>query len=229
MASYTGEAGIFVVADGMGGHYKGEIASQEAVARLRAWWEDFGEDILSISFLNLVLDLEKKIQEINESVYQTYQQMKQRGGTTLCVLVVRRNAYAVLNIGDSRLYRRQGWKCTQETRDDVWENQKKIRQTMTEEEVRKNPSYGRLIQALGASPKVQIFVRTGRLKNKSCFFLCSDGVYKYCQETWLFANLRKLRSERSVEAFAERTKEAVFENGAGDNFSLITVLLDKKE
>lgn len=228
MASYTEQAGIFAVADGMGGHYKGEMASQQAVALLQAWWENIREDILSVPFLDVVLDLEKRIREINESVYQTYQRMEQRGGTTLCVLVVRQDAYAVLNIGDSRLYLRQGWKCVQVTMDDVWENQNKIRQTMTIEDIKKNPSYGRLIQALGAAPTVKISVRTGCLKKKSCFFLCSDGVYKYCNEARLFTNLRKIRNERDVEVFAEKTKDAVCENGAGDNFSLITVLWDRK-
>lgn len=227
MASYTEQAGIFAVADGMGGHYKGEIASQQAVALLQAWWEDMRECILSVPFLDMVLDLEKRVREINESVYQTYQRMGQRGGTTLCVLVVCRDAYAVLNIGDSRLYRRQGRECVQVTIDDVWENQNQIRQTMTIEDIRKNPSYGRLIQALGAAPTVKISVRSGCLKKKSCFFLCSDGVYKYCDETRLFKNLRKIRNDKDVEVFAEKMKQTVCENGAGDNFSLIAILLDR--
>jgi len=228
LASYTEQAGIFVVADGMGGHYKGEIASQQAVALIQAWWEEIREYMQRMSFLDMVSDLEKKIREINEFIYQTYQRMGQRGGTTLCVLVICLDTYAVLNIGDSRLYQRQGRKCIQITMDDVWENQDQVRQTMKAEDIRRNPSYGRLIQALGAGPTVRISVKTGYLKKKSCFLLCSDGVYKYCDEVWLFSNLRKIREEKDVETFAGKTKEVVYKNGAGDNFSLIAILLDRK-
>lgn len=228
LASYTGQTGIFAVADGMGGHYRGEIASRQTTALLQHWWEDIREHMLSMPFLDIVSDLEKKIREINESVYQTYLGMGQRGGTTLCVLVVCRDTYAVLNIGDSRLYRRQGLECVQITVDDVWENQNQIRQKLTDDEIRKNPSYGRLIQALGSGPTVRFSVRTGHLKRKACFLLCSDGVYKYCDVKWLFSGLRKIRDEKDVDVFAERTKEAVYKNGAGDNFSMITVLLDQK-
>lgn len=226
LAAYTKHAGIFAVADGMGGHYRGEIASQEAVTCLQTWWNEINGYILSIPFLDMVSDLEKRVREINESIYQIYQEMEQYGGTTLCILVICKNAYAVLNVGDSRLYRGQRRECVQMTIDDVWENQRQVRLSMREEDIRKNPAYGKLVQALGVGHDIRISIRTGSIEKKTCFLLCSDGIYKYCDESWLFPNLKKVSHERDVDVFVEKTRETVCRNGAGDNFSLIIIMLD---
>lgn len=229
LAAYTEYAGIFAVADGMGGHYKGEIASREAVARLYVWWEEIKDCILSIPFLDIVSELENRVREINESVYQIYQEMGQYGGTTLCILMVCKGAYAVLNIGDSRLYKRQGRECVQMTVDDVWENQRQVRLSMGEEDIRRNPAYGKLVQAVGTGRAVRITVRTGCMGKKTCFLLCSDGIYKYCDETWLFRNLKKISHARDADRFVEKVRETVYRNGAGDNFSLIIIMLDARD
>ena len=229
LACHIGAAGIFAVADGMGGHYRGEIASQKAVMFLRAWWNKIKDCICFVPFLDIVSDLEKQIREINETIFLTYQKMGQFGGTTLCVLMTSQDAYAVLNIGDSRAYRCQGRKCAQITVDDVWENQYQIRETMSEEEIRNNSCYGRLIQALGVNRHVSISVRIWPLEKKTCFLLCSDGIYKFCDESWMLSNFKRSRSEKGIAALAEKIRKNVFINGAGDNFSLIILLTDMEK
>lgn len=227
LAVHTDYAGVFAVADGMGGHYRGEMASQKAVSLLENWWDDIRDCMRSMMFLDLVFDLEKRIREINESVYRMYREMGKYGGTTLCVLMVCGDAYAVLNVGDSRLYRCQKRICEQMTTDDVWENQYQVRRVMRREDLQNNPSYGRLVQAVGTGHDVGISVRTGCMEKKACFFLCSDGVYKYCDESWLFSKMKRIRREKDVDVFAENVKETVYRNGARDNLSLVLVLADK--
>lgn len=218
--------GIFAVADGMGGHYRGELASQTTTALLKSWWEEVHNCVSAMSFLDVVAALEQKIKEINTDIFCTYKEMGQQGGTTLCLLLIHHNAYAVLNVGDSRLYRCQGWLCMQMTVDDVWENQASVRQTMKVKEIRKNPCCGKLVQSLGAQESLRISVLTGLLIKRTAFLLCSDGIYKYCNNSYLMLQLRRcLRSDDSV-LIAERIKKMIYRNGAKDNLSMVLVVAE---
>ena len=203
LALNTEHAGLFAVADGMGGHYKGELASQSAVSLLRKWWEELQECILSIPFLEIVAALEKKIRDINKDVYRMYYEMNQLGGTTLCLLLIQKNTYAVINVGDSRLYRCQKWSCILMTTDD-------------------NFSFDGLTQALGAQEELFVHICTGVIEKKTHFFMCSDGVYKYCENCYLFFELRSLVWKKGLTV-ARQIKKRVYQNGEKDNLSMVIV------
>lgn len=209
-------AGLFAVADGMGGHYKGELASQMAVSLLAKWWKEIQGCIVSMPFQEVVTALEKKVRDINRDIYQMYYKMKQLGGTTLCLLLIQKNTYAVINVGDSRLYQCQGWTCMLMTTDDVW----------------KNPQGGlcsdSLTQALGAQENLTVRIFTGVIRKKTYFLLCSDGIYKYCEEQYLFSKLRCLVWRRG-EVVAEQIKKRVYQNGAKDNLSMIFVMAETEK
>ena len=222
LAVNTGSAGLFIVADGMGGHYQGQLASQTAMEFLKKWWERIYKCIDSLPFSEIVTELEKKIKEINKSIFQIYKEKGQRGGTTLCLLLMRNNTYVVMNVGDSRLYRCKGWSCTQMTTDDVCENW-----------IYKNKIYasnhlykGKLVQALGINEDVMIHVYTGLLQKKEYFFLCSDGVYKYCSKQYLFWEIKKLFWKKDIVKVVERIKKKIYKNGAKDNLSMILFLAE---
>lgn len=226
LALHTDNVGLFAVADGMGGHYRGELASQTAVELLLRWWEGIEGYVSFMSFIDIVKDLEKKVKEINGYIFQMYREIGQRGGTTLCLLFIRSNAYAVMNIGDSRLYKAQGRSCMQLTTDDVWENQPYVRQTMCESEIRNNPSCGKLVQAVGFDASVRISVRTGSVEKRTCFLLCSDGIYKYCESLWMMSRLKKVRNKKDMDVLMEKIRKTVYENGAKDNLSMIIITLN---
>lgn len=228
LAVHTEDAGLFAVADGMGGHDRGELASRTAAAFLLRWWKGIESCIFSMPFMDIVEELEKRIEEMNEYIFQMYRENGQCGGTTLCVLFIRGDAYAVMNIGDSRIYKSEGRRCLQITKDDVWENQLYIRQTMGEAEIRKNPFYGKLVQALGSDANISISIQTGTIKKRTCFLLCSDGIYKYCERQWFLSQLRKIRKEKDVARFVRKIREAVYGNGAKDNLSMIVIMLNRR-
>lgn len=213
LALHTQKCGIFAVADGMGGHFRGELASRMAVDSLNKWWNEIGECIEVLPFLEIVAELEKKIYEIHHEIYQMYQNMEQLGGTTLCVLLFHHDSYAVLNIGDSRLYRCKGKQCIRMTTDDVQEEQSEYR----------------LTQALGAQKDLKIAFFTGKIEKKMCFVLCTDGIYKYCRETRLMRQMRLARWRKSVAGIEKRIKKDVYKNGAEDNLSLVIVLADREK
>lgn len=231
LAMHTEHVGLFAVADGIGGHYKGELASQKVVDSLKIWWNEIQGCALSIPFAEIINDLEKKVWEINKNIFEMYHKIGQKGGTTLCLLFVHKNSYAVLNIGDSRLYRCQGWSCKQMTIDDVWENQAYIIASMDEKTIQNSSSYGKLVCALGIQENLEIAIHTGKLSKRIQFLLCSDGIYKYCDNTYLFSQLRYSWWRKNVNVIAQRIKAKVYKNGAKDNLSIVLVLVgkDKKE
>lgn len=210
LAVNTEVAGLFAVADGMGGHYKGELASQSVVSLLEKWWQEIEGCIVSMPFSEVVSILEKKIREINKNIYQMYSEMEQLGGTTLCLLLIQKNAYAVLNVGDSRLYRCQEWTSVLMTIDDVWVN------------VQGCFDCDSLTQAVGAQEELSMNIHTGIIRKKAYFFLCSDGIYKYCGDQYLFSKIRSLMWKKSITV-AKQIRKQVYQNGAKDNLSMIIV------
>ena len=109
---------VFCVADGMGGHTSGDLASNEIIRSIRQW----NNSIHSESQINshIIFDsFEKTIEEVNLLIHEKY---NQRGicGSTVVALICCGDRFCVISVGDSRCYRKSGKKMTQITRDDVW-------------------------------------------------------------------------------------------------------------
>lgn len=229
LAVNTRQAGLFAVADGMGGHYRGDLASKTAIDSLEKWWNGIQKFISSMAFLDILAELEKKIKTLNEDIFQMYEMNGQKGGTTLCLLLIHNSAYAVMNVGDSRAYRYEGGRCRQMTTDDVWENQAHIKNVMESGEIQNSSNFGKLVQALGAQKGLTLPVSTGEIKRKTVFLLCSDGVYKYCKESVLVSRLRHSVWFQDIGGAMGKIRKKVYKNGAGDNLSMIMVLTETEK
>ena len=205
----TGSWCLAYVADGMGGHYGGERAS-EAVARACArWWESFLGAPQRPGFLQSVEQLRGLLLRCHEEIGRM---APPHGvcGTTAVLLWISGEEYALFSVGDSRCYavsRRFGLRRepVQLTRDDVSEEPRLA---------------GKLLRALG--PGVCAFtLNTGRIRRGTVFALCSDGVYKACPA---FPDaLRGLSPGRPLEKTVREIAERVEANGAPDNYSLVLV------
>ncbi len=221
----TEKAGLFVVADGMGGHYKGGFASSCTVGAMKNWWEQVRDSILSIPFMDVVNSLENAIRALNRQIYQAYLREGKQGGTTLCVLLLYGSFYAVFHVGDSRIYCYSQKKFRQLSVDDVWENKPYIKKLADSVDLRSDSRYGRLTNAIGAWEQVSVSVATGVMKKTAVFFLCSDGVYKYCEESRISTLLKRSEKSGSAAGQLERLKAVVYGNGAGDNLSAVLVVV----
>ena len=144
-------AGIFVVADGMGGHSHGEIASKMITKTMEDWWNHFSEEKYDWDFEKMVYAIQSSLSYANKEVFRNYNQ-NMVCGSTFAILFLYRDRYAVIHAGDSRIYLEdQGFGCI--TVDDVWENQPNLK----EEEKRdtSHPNYGHLTNALGIFEKLK--------------------------------------------------------------------------
>ncbi len=182
--------GIFAVADGMGGHASGEVASRMAIdllqeALIEAGNENgssFSEDktaVLSSPANTLV----KAIRRANQKIYQSSLENKEyRGmGTTLVALYLAQPPIAA-NVGDSRLYHLKGPTIEQVTEDHslVWEQYKKG--LISKEALSSSPYKNIVSRALGITPTVDVDLKELLLQPGDYLILCSDGLSDLVQD-----------------------------------------------
>lgn len=222
LARKAGETALFVVADGMGGHSHGEYASSEIVSACKRYWEQEVSPKGDKSFSVLLQEVEQVLQEASNKIYVQYNRAA-ICGSTVVVLLLAEGCYGVLSVGDSHIYTYCERELSLLTTDDIWDNLSVTREQYTEEEIKHHVNRGRLVGAMGIGEKVSLHVQTGRFTKKQKFMLCSDGLYKYCDDAYLKRTLKQLKSERSMMKVAKRYMEHAYRQGANDNISFILV------
>ncbi len=220
-AEAYGEYAVFAVADGMGGHSHGEVASAEIRDAIKEWWE-------TVLRMDQMPDIEEAgiqctdaIQRVNKELYQKYSSTGTVVGTTLVLLLIWGKEYTAFSVGDSHIYRRDGSSLVCITVDDVWENQPEIAASLTPEQIQKDSRRGKLIAAIGVYEDVEIHHYYGKIKEKENFFLCSDGVYKYCNTGQMSKVVCGFLGGKNVEGIIKRIIKIIHKNGTKDNYSAI--------
>ncbi len=220
-ASAGKSRGIFVVADGMGGHFGGEFASSAIVNGIRNWWDsnDFTDAEAGIN--SVTEQCNSLLININAEIFFYFNARGQVGGSTVAVLLIWDDRYMILSAGDSRIYRVRKRSLEQLTTDDVWENLPEVKYEMSNERIVCDSRFGNLTEALGSEERLKINRYGGMLSEKEVFLLCSDGVHKYCTH----GELEKIMCRRMVFKSADRMKEMIrkcaVKRGVDDNYSAI--------
>jgi len=163
--------GLFAVADGMGGHRAGEVASRRALEDLRRYFlaldpPDPGE-ALAAAF-----------EAVNASILAAASANRawHGMGTTCTACLVRGTDLWVGHIGDSRAYLVRGTGMEQLTEDHTWVLELLKNGRLTDEEARRHPRRNMLVRALGAEPTVRVDVRHVDLVPGDRVLLCTDGL-----------------------------------------------------
>lgn len=214
--------GLFVLSDGMGGHSRGELASREAALAFSSFWEYLTKLPELPDFMTLTNMIQQVVMSANQKIFTQYNQ-GQICGATIVVLLVMNDCYAVFSVGDSRIYTYAKKQLMVLTVDDIWDNLPDTVNNYTKEEIAANERSGRLVQAVGTGTELNIHVSTNRLIKGQVFLLCSDGLFKFCEEEWLRKCLRSVKSEESMKKAVDDCLKKVYDHGAGDNVSMILV------
>lgn len=214
------DAGLFAVADGMGGYANGEWASQKVIEELTNWWNRFSPDLYGMEFNRMVSAIEQTIEYANRCIYLEWNRNKMCG-TTITVLFIYRKFYGIIYAGDSRCYLSWGKKWEQITVDEVWENQSGL--SSIERSLKEHPNRGKLVNAVGVRNNIQCRVVTDVIPKNSVFLLCSDGLYKFCQEEAIKNYVKKSKKRMELGLVIDELVDKVYENGAKDNISVIIV------
>lgn len=214
------DAGLFAIADGMGGHSNGEKASQKVVSELSNWWNSFSPVLFDYEFRKMMLSVELTIEYANSIIYTEFNK-NEICGTTVTVLFIYKNLYGVIYAGDSRCYLSQGRKWELLTIDEVWENQPYI--SDTERMMKNHPNRGKLVNAIGTKENMQCRILTDIISADTGFLLCSDGLYKLCTDKFIRNTMKKCRNKESMEQAVDKLIDRVYKNGANDNISIVIV------
>jgi protein phosphatase len=162
---------FYAVADGMGGHSAGQIASELALkTAIKAYYSD-GSLIVTES-------LRAAVQQANALIFDTARAVPDRAGmgTTITAIVVRGEDVYIAQVGDSRCYRVRDGKISQLTEDHSWVAEQVKRGAMTESEAMMSPFKNVITRSLGNAPNVDVDIYTEELQEGDEFLLCSDGL-----------------------------------------------------
>jgi serine/threonine protein phosphatase PrpC len=210
---------LWVLADGMGGHSAGEVASRLAVETLLTQW---GKGTPSAP----ATALRNGVRAANGAVFDAGRENSRRGmGTTLCALTLAGTEAIIANVGDSRAYRVRGGECTQLTTDHSRVADMLRMRMITPEQAATHPARSMLTRSLGADLIVQPDLVKEPVRQDDTFVLCSDGVWDVISRADL-AEVAGAIGEPALPtpaAAAQHLIETAIDRGATDNVTVVVV------
>ena len=217
---YSDKGQLFIVADGIGGHAGGKEASSLAV------------ETISNAYFNSLSDetgvaLRNAIEAANTAIHQKAQNSEKFGrmGTTCTSMVIKNNAAAIGQVGDSKVYRIEKNKIEQLTMEHTQLNEMLKEKILTEEEAKNYPSKSALSRALGMEEKVKAdIIDDIPLKHGQIFVLCTDGLSKVNKEEIL-----NIVTQNSPEDSCVKLINLANERGGKDNVTVQVLKINAEQ
>ena len=215
---------MFAVADGMGGHAAGEIASKMACQGLLTYYMQQPEKTEDLSSPDYHLkSLEMVIHRTNREIYDHGQQHNEcfGMGTTLSVLVLWEAYCLIGHVGDSRIYRLRDNSLEQLTVDQTKVQRMLEDGTITPDQVMSHPYKHVLSQALGVSKRLdKVLTRLEEITPGDIYLLSSDGLHDHVPET----DIRKTFADHSApRSICEALVKLALDHGGKDNVTVVVV------
>lgn len=206
------EQGVWIVADGMGGHERGEWASQVITHAI-------GDLVPSADFDRLLGSCSDAIHRANAEIFVKGQKLGTQIGSTVVALVVSGGSFGVLWAGDSRVYLLRGGVLHQLTTDHTQVQALVDRGILPAEEAKTHPMSHVLAKAVGVEGTLELEGFTDSLQSGDLFLLCSDGLHGVLDDAEIQQLLAQSRYDESSEALVERCLVV----GARDNVTVVIV------
>jgi PPM family protein phosphatase len=229
------ELGLYIVADGMGGHSSGEVASKMAIEVVRdniklanqkhkiepdGTQVVFGQNNPKVS--EKANHLISSIRLANTIIYEAARNYPQNAGmgTTIVSLLVQEKTYTIGWIGDSRVYLYRHNQLQQLTTDHSLVQEQINKGLITSEQAEKSEFRNILTRALGSSEKVEVDIVEIDALNDDYILLCSDGLTRMVSDEKLAEVFKNLIDPKEI---ANKVVELALEAGGRDNVTAITV------
>ena len=208
------EIGLWVVADGMGGHAAGDVASQMIVSSLKKVHE-------GIELNRYINDIEDRLIEVNKRLLEKAKESGKRTtiGSTIVALVAYNNYCVYIWAGDSRLYRLRDGQLRQITTDHSQVEMYVEKGLITREEAAVHPHGNMITRAVGATDDLFLDMDIQEMQSKDRYLLCSDGLTKHITDF----EIEDILSEGNHAEICETLIDLTLERGAGDNVTAIVV------
>lgn len=217
---FENSSGILaVVADGMGGHLAGDVASSMSVSFLEKEWSEVSSPFSAKEAEHW---LRNSCLKLNEHLYQHALDNKecQGMGTTIVAALCTEEFVSIAHVGDSRVYIKNEFGFKLKTSDHSLVQELLNTGQITEAEAEHHPRKNVLLRALGTEPVIKVDVQTLQVEDDQLIMLCSDGLSNKI-ETAEMEDM--LTAEQSIEAIAESFIKKANERGGEDNISIAIV------
>jgi PPM family protein phosphatase len=215
------DRGVFIVADGMGGHAAGEVASEMAV---RITSSEIGS-LRGLSDAEASDRLRSVIWAVNDAIFErTLSEHDKRGmGTTATVLVLMPRRYLIGQVGDSRAYLLRNGQLLQLTKDHSYVQEQVDAGLLTPDQARVHPYSNVITRCVGAGIDVVPDIYFGTLEKGDVLLLASDGLTGMLEDEQL---LEILRSDGSPQIWVDRMVAEANRRGGLDNITAILIRID---
>jgi len=226
------ERGFYVVADGVGGHNKGEIASREAVEQLTMWIYGAARDLdrlverVVAGDAECVWEIRRLLESgVKNACYMVFGMAeldpeKKGMSTTLSAMLVRAGLAFAVHVGDSRVYRVRKQNVLQLTEDHTLINYKVKHGMMTKQEAEKAAGKNVITRAVGHKDYVQVDTADIDIAIGDRFLLCSDGLHGYFNSD---KDVSDLCSDGELEECAEAAVAMANQRGGKDNITAVVI------
>ena len=214
--------GVYVVADGMGGHSAGEVASGTIVSTIAKKAGELSASLaISEAGQDLMQWLSYAVDAANQAVYDMRKSAGTDMGSTLVMAILDGNINYLAHVGDSRAYLINGQGIRQLTVDHSLVERLVATHQITREEARRHPQRNVIYRTIGDKPKVEADFSTNSLAVGDKLLLCSDGLSGMVEDEMI----RKIVMEQSNSSQDACTKLIAAANQAGgtDNITAIVV------
>lgn len=214
----SGVGGVLAVADGVGGHQAGEVASQMAVdgvatllSRTSSLAEAQDRDRLPLLY--------SVVTGINRQIFDAASKSLSGAGmaTTLSVAMIEGDTVWIGHVGDSRIYLFRDKKLSRLTPDHSWVGEEVARGAMTPREAETHPRRNILTRAVGTAPEVEPATLRANLLPGDSLLLCSDGLYGMVSEDRIAAVLGAKPPDEAADVLVDMANTA----GGTDNITVI--------
>lgn len=212
-----GEIGLWVVADGMGGHAKGDVASQMIVESMKKVHE-------GVKLESCIDDIEQRLLDVNQRLVAKARESEKKTtiGSTVVLMLAYEKYCVYAWAGDSRLYRLRNKELRQMTIDhsqvEVYVEQGLI----SREEAAVHPHGNMITRAVGAAEVLFVDMDIQEMKSGDRYLLCSDGLTKHTNDLEFEVMLKVGTPEECCKAMIKQT----LDRGAGDNVTAIIIDVD---
>jgi len=206
------DLGLWAVADGVGGHAAGDVASRLVVERL-------GRAVAEPDVATRMQTARSAIEEANLALWDMARAYRGTMGSTIVALAIADDGYCCLWAGDSRAYLLRDGKLRQLTRDHSLVQQLVDSGDLEPEAAVNHPNANIITRAVGSAASVELDSVQGDIRTGDQFLLASDGLTRLLGEDELAA----VQDDDDLELLADRWVETVLARGAPDNFTFVIV------
>ena len=226
---------LVAVADGLGGHIGGDIASKLAVSLVKDMLRedppqeaDRDSEREDAYYLELI---ERLMLRANESIYKTNLDLvkgKRPMGTTLCVALIRPRQIYLGNVGDSRAYLFRNGRFVAQTTDHSWVDEQVKQGLMTQAQAEKDKRKNLLTRSIGTHPEIEVDTYQWRSEAGDQLLLCTDGLINMVPDGSIAQILNKpLMAQEKANTLVDMANE----NGGRDNITVVlsTINPDKRQ